>query len=246
MTRNLHPYFYLLHTVIGFFATAWLAFNGAPSQWILAIAMYYVMVTMGHSIGYHRLFSHRVAQTSSLFRYTCLLLGHLICNGCVISWVHIHRKHHQHNDTENDPHSPTHKGYFHSMFLIPLSAARMKLIEYRQVRDIMKDRVFMFQHKYYLRILFAIVGLMYLIDPMLPVYGWLVPSFIAKVAIGLTSSYSHRGGRPHDDLVVGILSGGEGFHKAHHTNSRIIRHHKYDVGGWVLEKCVGGTTRIRT
>lgn len=163
----------------------------------------------------------------------CMFLGHIICNGCVIGWTYIHRNHHKYFDREQDPHSPKHVGYFYSMFLIPMAGIR---VNFRQVRDLLRQKDYRYQMKYYWSIVFAWIVLLGLVEPMLIVYGWLVPSFLAKVGIGLITTVSHRAGKPHDDMWVGLLTGGEGFHAVHHKNSRTIRQHKYDVGGWILER----------
>jgi len=68
-------------------------------------AMYFVS-TMGITVGYHRLLTHRAFQTHKATQYTFAVLGSMGLQGSVMDWVADHRKHHAHTDEEGDPHSP--------------------------------------------------------------------------------------------------------------------------------------------
>ena len=72
--------------------------------------VYYVLATIGISIGYHAYFSHREFKSSPWMECIMLICG-LICGGkSVLNWCVAHRMHHLYADTEKDPHSPKHKG----------------------------------------------------------------------------------------------------------------------------------------
>ena len=62
--------------------------------------------TVGITVGYHRLLTHRAFATHKWIEYGYAIMGSLAVEGPVIGWVSDHRKHHAHTDEEGDPHSP--------------------------------------------------------------------------------------------------------------------------------------------
>ncbi len=70
------------------------------------LALFYVPIGFGVTLGYHRLLTHRAFATHKWVEYVLAVLGTMSVQGPVISWVADHRKHHAHADEEGDPHSP--------------------------------------------------------------------------------------------------------------------------------------------
>jgi stearoyl-CoA desaturase (Delta-9 desaturase) len=70
------------------------------------LAVMYVPVGLGVTVGFHRLLTHRSFQTSPWLRGLLAVLGTMSVEGPVISWVADHRKHHAYSDRFGDPHSP--------------------------------------------------------------------------------------------------------------------------------------------
>ena len=81
-------------------------------QDLLVLAIMYVGVGAGVTVGFHRLFTHRSFKTSAAAPGWFWALGSAAAEGPVIDWVATHRKHHQFSDDEGDPHSP-HVGHGH-------------------------------------------------------------------------------------------------------------------------------------
>lgn len=81
---------------------------GSLVEWrdMVILAVGYALTTLGISIGFHRLFTHRAYETYKGIRYTLAVLGSMAVQGPVIRWVADHRKHHSFADREGDPHSP--------------------------------------------------------------------------------------------------------------------------------------------
>ena len=67
---------------------------------------FYVLTSLGVTLGYHRMFTHRAFESSRAFRAIIAVLGSMAVEGSVITWVADHRKHHAFTDHEGDPHSP--------------------------------------------------------------------------------------------------------------------------------------------
>ena len=70
------------------------------------VALYWVAVGFGISMGYHRLHTHRSYKVPRWLEYFFALCGTLTLEGGPIFWVAVHRLHHQLSDQPGDPHSP--------------------------------------------------------------------------------------------------------------------------------------------
>ena len=96
----------------GFVAAAILLW-GIGFSWlhlILMVAMY-LLTAAGITIGYHRLFTHRSFETNRVVKAIFAVLGSMAAEGPVLTWVAMHRRHHQHSDEHDDPHSPQLHGH---------------------------------------------------------------------------------------------------------------------------------------
>ncbi|MDQ3404123.1 MAG: acyl-CoA desaturase [Actinomycetota bacterium] len=69
-------------------------------------AVFYVISTLGISIGFHRYFTHGAFKARAPLRIALAIAGMLAAQGPVIGWVADHRRHHAFSDREGDPHSP--------------------------------------------------------------------------------------------------------------------------------------------
>ncbi|MFC4161441.1 acyl-CoA desaturase [Chitinimonas lacunae] len=79
----------------------------------LALAIFlvsFLLVGMGLTIGYHRLFTHRSYKAGTALRMTLAALGCMAGQGPVVFWVALHRMHHEFSDRAGDPHSPNLNG----------------------------------------------------------------------------------------------------------------------------------------
>ena len=85
-----------------------LGWGGAWVNWqdLVNLAVSYVVIGCGITVGFHRLFTHRSFKTSRPIRMLFAILGSAAAEGPVIDWVATHRKHHKYSDVDGDPHSP--------------------------------------------------------------------------------------------------------------------------------------------
>jgi stearoyl-CoA desaturase (delta-9 desaturase) len=149
---------------VGF--AAWLAWDSALHwQDLVVLAVCYVPVGLGVTVGFHRLLTHRSFQTGPFLRGLLAALGSAAVEGPVIEWVANHRKHHAHSDREGDPHSP-HVGHgagwrgalrglahAHLLWLFRSDFANQE----RYARDLLNDPVIRFIDRTF--VLWTIVGL---------------------------------------------------------------------------------------
>jgi len=109
-SENLDRFVTGLVTVLPFLAlglAGWQLWNNLlhVSDLIVLVIMY-TLTTLGITVGFHRLFTHRSFQAKPWVRATLAILGSAAIEGPIISWVSDHRKHHAFSDEEGDPHSP--------------------------------------------------------------------------------------------------------------------------------------------
>jgi stearoyl-CoA desaturase (delta-9 desaturase) len=69
-------------------------------------AGFYVVSSLGVTVGYHRYFTHGAFRANRALRIALAVAGGLAVQGSVIAWVADHRRHHAFSDREGDPHSP--------------------------------------------------------------------------------------------------------------------------------------------
>jgi stearoyl-CoA desaturase (delta-9 desaturase) len=92
--------------------TAVILLRGRGFSWVdlgLLLGMYAV-TAVGITVGFHRLFTHRSFETNRVVQFVLAALGSMAVQGPLLKWVAYHRRHHQHSDTRDDPHSPHHHG----------------------------------------------------------------------------------------------------------------------------------------
>ena len=79
---------------------------------VLGFLWYQLIAIFGLSIGLHRYFAHRQFKTTKVFETISLFLSMLAFSRSPLGWIGAHRIHHRYSDTNNDPHSPAHKGFW--------------------------------------------------------------------------------------------------------------------------------------
>ncbi|HEY3471655.1 MAG TPA: acyl-CoA desaturase [Amycolatopsis sp.] len=67
---------------------------------------FFVVSTLGITVGYHRYFTHGSFRAKRALRIALAVAGGLAAQGPVIGWVADHRRHHAFSDRDGDPHSP--------------------------------------------------------------------------------------------------------------------------------------------
>lgn len=82
-----------------------------PSFAIFALT-YYLLAGLGVNLGYHRVLSHRSVKLNKWLERALVTVG--LPAGTPIQWVGNHRFHHAHTDTDLDPHSPVHRGFWYA------------------------------------------------------------------------------------------------------------------------------------
>jgi len=88
-------------------AVALLPVFGIPTGFEVALFLTgWLITTLGVSVGFHRLFTHKAFKTYSWVETALAVAAMMAGGGSLVSWVAIHRRHHEKSDVEGDPHSP--------------------------------------------------------------------------------------------------------------------------------------------
>ena len=202
-------------------------------QFAICIAMYFVYQVFGGNIGYHRVATHQLFKCPRWLEIVCVLIGGLTLKSPAIYWAAQHNAHHAKSDTYDDPHSIERYGFFKAVFMIPACSDGIQLKYYAHL---LRDKLYLYQRDYYWHIIVAYAAILCLIDPFSLIYAWLAPCGLVHIAMTMAATYSHRGGRPHNDPIFALYSFGEGWHEFHHENPREHKFHPtLDIAGNVID-----------
>lgn len=216
----------------------------------LALGLHFLVGCLGVSLGYHRLLAHKAFRLAGPLELLFASLGALAFHGDPIQWVTVHRKHHRHAETEDDPHSPrrgflwSHMLWFDQGFLPHVTEEEEK----RYAPDLVDRWVYRVAlRKGYPALALLILGLLW------QGYGWrgvlwggFVRALITNHSVWMINSVGHTLGwqayRRSDDSSncwwLGVLVFGEGWHNNHHTFPRSARMGlslwQVDIGYWVV------------
>src|SRR5580765_6478202 len=109
---------------------------------LITAILWYLSLSFGIGMGYHRLLTHRGYKVPKWVEYFLTICGTLALEGGPIFWVATHRIHHQFSDKEGDPHSPREGTYWSHMGWIFTGKAMHHDTEVlrRYVPDLSKDK----------------------------------------------------------------------------------------------------------
>jgi fatty-acid desaturase len=221
---------------------------------LVAGVLWWVTGSLGIGMGYHRLLTHRGYKTPKWVEYVMTMCATLTLEGGPIFWVATHRIHHQFSDKDGDPHSPVDGKWWAHMgwILVGKSMHHDTTTLARYVPDLAKDKFHIWITKYHYvpliilaAILFAVGGWPFLL------WGVFVRTVLGLHFTWLVNSATHVWGSRRfktsdnstNNLIVALLTWGEGWHNNHHAHPVSARHglkwYEIDVnwyGIWTLKK----------
>ena len=213
------------------------------------LIVFYVLTTLGITVGFHRLFTHASFETTTPVKAALAIAGSLAIQGSLFQWVALHRRHHQHSDKDLDPHSPHGhgegfmemlRGVWHShigWFFEP-DPPRLE----RYIPDLKKVPALVFIDRTFILWVLVSLFLPALIGGVVDwswdgalrgfIWGGLVRLFLVHhVTWSINSACHIWGGRPYEsgdhsrnNLIFGFLAMGEGWHNTHHAFPTSARH----------------------
>ena len=218
--------FVLVH--LACFAAIWTGISWTAVA--IAVVLYWLRI-FAIGAGYHRYFSHRAYATSRAFQLALAVVAQSTAQKSVLWWAAKHRHHHLHSDTEEDVHSPRHKGFIYSHVGWVFSR-RHDLTDLVKIEDFARYPELMWLHRYELvpAILLALV--------CLAIGGWsglVVGFFWSTVAVYhatfCINSLAHVRGRKRyvtgddsrNNWLLAFFTMGEGWHNNHHAYQSSVR-----------------------
>lgn len=228
-------------------------FNGIHPLELLLFFSLYLLTGIAITAGYHRYFSHRSYECHPLLKLFYLIFGAAAFENSVLRWASDHRMHHKYVDTDLDPYNIK-KGawYAHIVWIFNKS----QWSEVGNVKDLEKDALVVWQHKFY-----PVIGL---------VVGFLFPcwiGFFADRPLGallwggffrltfvhhmtfFINSLAHMVGKQtytdqdtsRDSWWLAFLTYGEGYHNFHHKFQgdyrNGVRWYQWDPTKWIVALC---------
>lgn len=236
--------------IIGLGFAVWSTWGwGFSWLYLSLLIVMYLLTGLGITIGYHRLFTHKSFETNRVVTFLLGVFGSMAIEGPLIRWVAAHRKHHQHSDSEKDPHSPnTHGGgvwavlvgFWHAHIGWMFDQCPSDLDRY--VPDLKRDRM--------LRVISSLFPLWVLLGLIIPTiiggvvsgtwfgallglaWGGLARVFLVHHVTWSVNSVCHIWGTrayktadlSRNNPIFGVLALGEGWHNNHHAFPASARH----------------------
>lgn len=231
-------------------AIVWTWGHGINLVHLTALLGMITVTGLGITVGYHRLFTHRSFQTYEPLQFAIAVCGSMAVEGPLMRWVATHRRHHQCSDVRGDPHSPHLHGiegprgvmaglwHAHTGWLLARSEPNMA----RYAGDLKKSSMLRLVSRLFP--LWVVLGLLLpavacglvagtWTDALLGLFwGGLVRIFLVHHITWSINSICHCfGSQPFDsgdqsrnNVAMGILGFGEGWHNNHHAFPTSARH----------------------
>jgi stearoyl-CoA desaturase (delta-9 desaturase) len=231
----------------------WIYFakNGFHWNQIVLAIIFYFATGMSITAGYHRLIAHKAYKANALVEFLYLCFGAATFENSALKWCSDHRVHHRHVDEKDDPYNIK-KGFFWAHIGWIFFKDDETKVEYP--KDLLNDKLVMWQHKYYLPIAIVFgIGLPTLIGYFLgsalggfAIAGLLRIVFVHHCTFFINSLCHLVGTRPYtdsntarDSFIMAIFSYGEGYHNYHHffpsDYRNGIRWYHFDPTKWLIK-----------
>lgn len=211
-------YSVLVLSIVGAFFVTW------SIGWVLiTMLFFYIYGIIGMSMMLHRFWSHKSFEFKNpyiqkFFTFISVVSG----RGSPLAWVHIHRTHHTYSDTDKDPHRPDKFSFF------SFKTTGIKDLKVFLIKDIMtKEHKII--HEYYLLFLVSWAVFLFLINPFLLYFAWVLPLCLNQISQDLWNYYSHvnvgyRNFETKDNsrnvIWLWPLILGESWHNNHHNSPK--------------------------
>ena len=203
--------------------------------------------------GYHRLWAHRAYEASWPVRFVLMIFGTMAVQNSILFWSAGHRNHHRFvDDVDLDPYSAK-RGFWFSHMGWMLRDYPSGHLDYKNVPDLKKDKMVMFQHEHYtLLAVLTNFGIPLAIGYMSgDVWGVFLLAGLLRLVIShhftfFINSWAHiSGSQPYtdqntarDNPVMALFTWGEGYHNFHHIFQYDYRNGvkwwHYDPTKWLI------------
>ncbi len=220
-------------------------FTGVSTPAIVVLIAMYLSRGLGVTAGYHRLLAHRSFKTSRPMQFAFALAGCMAMEGGPLWWVSHHRSHHRDTETEKDIHSPKTRGFLmsHIGWMVTNDAFEESGTN---ARDLYRYPELKFLQRHYIWIVLTQIAALYVLGEwlnalnpewgtsgaQLVVWGFFICTTMLWHATFMVNSVCHMWGfrdfetedASTNNVFVGIIALGEGWHNNHHKFPLSARH----------------------
>ena len=220
-------------------------------DWTMCLILY-VVSSLGITVGYHRLISHRSFECPDWVKGALLVAGGWALENSALKWGADHARHHARVDKEEDPYDAT-KGFWYSHCVWVLLTDPHYTEKFSPW--LREDRVVMWQHRWYVPIVLSGLALPFVVGYAYG--GWMsgVGCFllagVGRLFLVLNSTFCINsvchlwGSQPYsqsntsrDSWWVSLITMGEGYHNYHHAFQRDYRNgplwYNFDPSKWLI------------
>jgi fatty-acid desaturase len=232
------------------------------------VLFYWISGGLGITLCYHRLLTHKSFKTPKWVRAVLVTFGCLASQGAPMWWVGVHRLHHRHSDTPDDPHSPR-DGFSWAHMLWLLSKPEGSFVAEQYARDLAREPVMRWYERFWwvpqltLTTLLFTGGLVFkdwVLGVSWVLWGVVFRTVVVYHATWFVNSATHTWGYQNFDNTgddsrnlwwVALLSFGEGWHNNHHGDEHSASHgmrwFEIDPTYWTIKfmQCVGLASDIK-
>ena len=247
----------ILFTLTPLAALVFVPWYGLTHGYSIAAVVLFVLLQWAGGLaitaGYHRLWSHRTYNAHWTVRLFYMLFGAMSLQNSILIWSSQHRTHHRFvDDVDKDPYSAKRGFWFSHMGWI-LRNYPSGVNDFSNARDLERDPMVMFQHRYYL----PLALFMNIAFPMLlgwavgDVWGVFLLAGLLRLVINhhctwFINSLAHMwGSQPYtdentarDNGALAFFTFGEGYHNFHHIFQNDyrngVRWWQWDPTKWLI------------
>ena len=235
----------------------WALNHGFSNTLLLAALICFIYCGMSITVGYHRLWSHKTFQSHWSLRLVCALGGAFALQNSILHWSSDHRIHHKHVDNNDvDPYSAKRGFWYSHIGWMCREYQAHRYHDYKNVRDLQKDQIVMWQHKHYLLLTILmnfgvpiaigvisgdLIGSLLLVGFLRLVLSHHTTFFINSLAhIWGKQTYTDKN-TARDNGFLAFFTFGEGYHNFHHIFENDYRNGilwwQFDPTKWLIKGC---------
>jgi fatty-acid desaturase len=221
---------------------------------VLALLGTYVFGTLGVNLCYHRLLTHRGLVCPKWLEHSLAILGVCCFQDTPARWVAVHRRHHEYSDEPQDPHSPLVSflwAHLQWIYVENRELNRLGIYD-RYAKDILRDRFYVaLERGNAWLLIIAASWIVFFVGGValgfatggtsaealqtgasVLVWGVFLRTVLVWHITWSVNSVTHLSGYRNyrtadfsrNNVLVGLISNGEGWHNNHHADPRSARH----------------------
>ena len=232
------PYFFLIN-LIAHLAIIPAILSGEWWMWILSLIWWQWIGCTAYTTGYHRYYTHKSFKAPLWYDYYFNFFSLFGNPGPVLIWSGTHKLHHKYSDTELDPHSPKHKGFwnvwtsFWGMGVFTIDPPTRE--DLKDWLEETKDPIAKWFYDNYLSLTVIIMIVLLFMGPWFFIFGFCIPTCLILHGSGIINAFTHKNGKPENKNLVALITAGEGWHLNHHEDPSNYTTRKESYKWWQVD-----------